>query len=285
LGEGLIPEANTYTLSPGSEVFTFSVVNGMIPLGTSLNQISPRVAVLNGTPFFPGVYTFTIMAVQDSNLYISVKVTDTLNVFGMVTASLPDGTVGTAYSDTQLVTAGGTAPITFTLVGSLPDGLTMTPAGLISGTPTADGIFDFTVQFTDAAGGTCEQDMTIEIISTFNWNLVWDVVDFSTAGTATASGTTGANAFSFDLHGASDSSGSAVCDLHSSMMYTGPAANCNLDLNLLQITSGGGGTTIVIQVLQDGVPILTLLNNGITFPLGHSSYPFTTSFTNRGPDK
>jgi hypothetical protein len=52
-----------------------------------------------------------------------------------------------------------------------------------------------------------------------------------------------------------------------------------LDLNLLQITSGGGGTTIVIQVLQDGVPILTLLNNGITFPLGHSSYPFTIADT------
>lgn len=163
LGEDLIPETNTYTLSTGNEAFTFSVVNGMIPLGTSLNQISPRVAVLTGTPLIPGVYTFTIMAVQNSNPNISVKVIDRLNVFGMVTASLPDGTVGTAYSDTQLVTAGGTAPITFTLVGSLPDGLTMTPAGLISGTPTDDGTFDFTVQFTDAAGGTCEQDMTINV--------------------------------------------------------------------------------------------------------------------------
>jgi len=54
------------------------------------------------------------------------------------TASLPDGTVNTAYS--QTLTASGDTPITWSLdSGSLPTGLTLSNDGGISGTPTAAG--------------------------------------------------------------------------------------------------------------------------------------------------
>lgn len=68
----------------------------------------------------------------------------------ITTATLPDGTVGTACSRT--LTATGTEPITWSVVsGSLPTGLTLTGSA-ISGTPTTSGAFSFTVRATNAAG-------------------------------------------------------------------------------------------------------------------------------------
>jgi len=69
----------------------------------------------------------------------------------ITTTTLPDGIVGTAYY--QTLTATGTTPITWTLEsGSLPTGLSLSIAGVISGMPTATGIFNFTVQATNNAG-------------------------------------------------------------------------------------------------------------------------------------
>ncbi|RZK99271.1 MAG: hypothetical protein EOO62_25035, partial [Hymenobacter sp.] len=46
--------------------------------------------------------------------------------------------------------SGGTAPYTFAITaGALPAGLTLTSAGTLSGTPTANGTFNFTVTATD----------------------------------------------------------------------------------------------------------------------------------------
>jgi len=60
------------------------------------------------------------------------------------------GTANTAYSQT-LTGSGGTAPYTFAVTaGTLPAGLTLSAAGLLSGTPTATGTFNFTVTGTDS---------------------------------------------------------------------------------------------------------------------------------------
>lgn len=67
----------------------------------------------------------------------------------ITTTSLSDGKVGEAYSQTLAAT--GTTPITWTLdSGSLPAGLTLSPSGIISGTPTATGTFTFTVKATNS---------------------------------------------------------------------------------------------------------------------------------------
>jgi hypothetical protein len=69
----------------------------------------------------------------------------------IVTTSLPNGQVGQAYSE-QLVASGGTAPYVWSLqAGStLPAGLTLSPSGLISGTPTAAGTDTIVIQVTDS---------------------------------------------------------------------------------------------------------------------------------------
>ena len=71
----------------------------------------------------------------------------------ITTSFLGDRTVGAGYSET--LRAYGTEPITWTIVdgrGSLPPGLTLSEAGVISGVPKTDGTFGFTVRATNEAG-------------------------------------------------------------------------------------------------------------------------------------
>lgn len=64
-------------------------------------------------------------------------------------STLPGGTVGAAYSQT-IVPTGGTAPYSVSVTsGTLPTGLSLSTAGLLSGTPTGAGTFVFTIGVTD----------------------------------------------------------------------------------------------------------------------------------------
>jgi sugar lactone lactonase YvrE len=66
------------------------------------------------------------------------------------TTSLAAGTVGTPYAQ-ALSAAGGSAPYTWSITsGSLPPGLTFSPTGSITGSPTVSGSFLVQVQVTDS---------------------------------------------------------------------------------------------------------------------------------------
>ena len=79
----------------------------------------------------------------------------------ITTDTLPDGKVGEAYS--QTLTATGTAPITWSIDGGLPAGLSLNAdTGEISGTPTTAGTASFTVKAENSAGSdTKELSITI----------------------------------------------------------------------------------------------------------------------------
>ncbi|GAA1342577.1 S8 family peptidase [Saccharothrix algeriensis] len=72
-----------------------------------------------------------------------------------------NGAVGTPAS-LQLSATGGTAPYTFTATG-LPPGLTISPSGQVSGTPTTAGTYTVTVTVTDSASRTGT--------ATFTWTI------------------------------------------------------------------------------------------------------------------
>jgi hypothetical protein len=76
---------------------------------------------------------------------------------------LSDGEVGTAYS-TSLTAMGGTAPYTWLQTGgSMPDGLWLDASGVITGTPSTEGTFNFTAQVTDSASETANKDFSLTI--------------------------------------------------------------------------------------------------------------------------
>ena len=80
------------------------------------------------------------------------------------TTTLPGGSVSTSYSQT-LDAANGFAPYSWSVTkGSLPGGLSLdSGTGVISGTPTATGTSDFTVQVKDAAGNTATLDLSTTV--------------------------------------------------------------------------------------------------------------------------
>jgi len=81
----------------------------------------------------------------------------------IITASLPNGTVGTTYS--QILKATGDTPITWGLEsGALPTGFTLYASGEISGTATTSKVSTFTVKATNAAGSNTKQ-LSITIIT------------------------------------------------------------------------------------------------------------------------
>ena len=102
----------------------------------------------------------------------------------ITTDTLPDGKVGEAYS--QTLTATGTAPITWSIDGGLPAGLSLNEdTGEISGTPTADGTAKFTVKATNSAGSnTKELSITIAKAAPAEYTIT---VTTEGGGTASAS--------------------------------------------------------------------------------------------------
>ena len=64
---------------------------------------------------------------------------------------LPDGTQGVAYSQQLSASGGAGGPYTFSATG-LPQGLTCSVDGLISGTPAVAGTFTFDLNVTDGSG-------------------------------------------------------------------------------------------------------------------------------------
>jgi hypothetical protein len=92
-------------------------------------------------------------------------------------ASLGSGYRGVAYSST-LGTVGGTAAYTYTVTsGGLPTGLSLSTAGVISGTPSAMGTFAFDVRSVDANGCSVTSSLSITINGLSIGDLVWNDLD------------------------------------------------------------------------------------------------------------
>ncbi len=72
-------------------------------------------------------------------------------LFVFTPLTLPDAQYGSAYAGQTFTVIGGLPPYTFSIsAGNLPPGMTLSPSGTISGTPTAAGSYSFTVQATDS---------------------------------------------------------------------------------------------------------------------------------------
>jgi len=148
----------------GETPITWTHEGGVLPPGISLFQ-SGNVA---GFPTMAGTFNFTVKA-SNSRGNDTRQVSITIDTIPapppipptITTYSLTNGKVNEAYSVT--LTADGDAPITWELEsGTLPIGLNLSLSGTISGTPTEDGTFEFTIKASNVAGNDV-QDFSIVI--------------------------------------------------------------------------------------------------------------------------
>jgi len=135
-------------VSGGTAPFTYAITTGSAPAGLTL----AANGALAGIPTTAQIDTFTVTVTdaggcQDNHQYILTMSCPTISVGTLEQA----GTVGTAYSHTYNA-SGGTAPYAFTSSGTLPTGLTLSGAGVLSGLPTVAGSYPFSVTATDHYG-------------------------------------------------------------------------------------------------------------------------------------
>ena len=190
----------------------------------------------------------------------------------ITTTSLAAGSIGAAYSQT-LAATGGTTPYTWAVAsGTLPAGLTLSGAGVISGTPTASATVSVTFRATDSATtkATATKALSITISAT------------SSDGAALFSSTCAR------CHTAAKLSGRTVSQIQSAM--TGVASHSGISLSTAQIQSiatylgGSTQTPTKLTITTTSLPV-AVRNSAYSQTLiaGGGTPPYIWSYNGRLP--
>ena len=124
-----------------------SVISGTLPTGLSIvgSSIS-GTATVDGQSCTIRIYANNIYGEASADFALGVYSAPRINT----TTPLANGILGSSYS--VQFTAAGVTPMTWEALDPLPDGLSFTSAGLLSGTPNATGAFSFNVRATNDLG-------------------------------------------------------------------------------------------------------------------------------------
>jgi hypothetical protein len=274
------PFSQSFTQSGAHGTATFSLASGTLPAGITLSA----AGLLSGTPTVNGSFPITV-TVTDANGCTGTGATYTLVInCQTITVTNPansSGTVDAPFSETFSQTgAHGTA--TFSLgSGTLPAGITLSAAGLLSGTPTVNGSFPITVLVTDAngctgTGATYTLVINCQTITVTNPANATGTVDAAFSETFTQTGAHGTATFSLG-------SGSlpAGLTLHANGVLDGtPTVNGSFPITVLVTDANGctgSGATYTIVINCQTINVTNPVTNS-----GTVDAPFSQTFTQTG---
>ncbi|MCW4462037.1 putative Ig domain-containing protein [Sphingomonas sp. BT-65] len=275
------PYSLTFTASGGTGPYAFSLPSGALPLGISMSS----GGVFAGTPTTPGTYNFSVRT-TDAHGFSATNAysfTVTAPVITVAPGSLPNGATLTAYSQT-LAASGGAAPYTFSPAsGALPPGLSLSAAGVISGTPTAPGSFSFAVRATDAHGFTGSAAYTLAIDETVPTAAGQSVtvvggrsVTIDALAGSTGAPITGVAIATPPAHGSATVSGTSI-------VYTANATYAGADSFTYTLTNGGGTSApATVSVTVNPAP-LTAPPKAVTILAGQTASVLLTEGASGGP--
>ncbi|MGE3853683.1 MAG: putative Ig domain-containing protein, partial [Planctomycetota bacterium] len=145
----------TVTASGGATPYTWSISAGALPTGLTINSTT---GVISGTPTAAGTYNFTVQvsdnnAKTDTRAY-SIVVYALPTITSPAAGALAAAVLNQAYGPIAFSSTGGKAALVWSIsAGALPTGISQnTTTGALSGTPTVNGVYNFTARVTDANG-------------------------------------------------------------------------------------------------------------------------------------
>ncbi|MFY9553741.1 MAG: Ig domain-containing protein, partial [Blastocatellia bacterium] len=157
----------TLKASGGSAPYRWEIKTGRLPEGLQLSE----AGVISGTPTTPGESNFEVRAVDQSGQSITAQLSLDVDPPPQLTVlsptALPVAALGVPYRYELKATA-GTAPYTWVKkkkkkFGAFPDGISLSSDGILSGTPTAQGLANFTVIVSDAIDRKASKPLAIEV--------------------------------------------------------------------------------------------------------------------------
>lgn len=169
LPNGVINQAysRTFAATGGTGALSWTITAGTLPSGLTLSL----GGILSGTPALGSEGTHPIsVTVTDSSTPVAQTETKAFDLTitaapqppTITTTSLPNGTVNTAYNQ-SLAATGGTPPYAWSILSGSVAPLSLSAAGVISGTPTAAKTVTFTVRVKDANNLTAQQTLSVTI--------------------------------------------------------------------------------------------------------------------------
>jgi len=273
------PFSQTFTQSGAIGGATFTVNSGTLPAGLTLST----GGVLSGTPTQTGSFPITVK-VTDGNGCTGVGATYTLTI-GCQTITVTNpatatGTIQVAFSQT-FTQSGAIGGATFTLnSGSLPAGLTLSSAGVLSGTPTVTGSFPITVKVTDGNGctgvsATYNLVINCQTITVINPGTTTGTVSTPFTQTFTQTGANGTATFT------TASTLPAGLTLSTAGVLSGTPTQPGTFPIVVSVTDSNGCTgTGPIYTLIISCQTITVTNPATTS--GAAGTPFSVTFTQTG---
>ncbi len=151
----------TLVAAGGTGNYSWNVSGGDLPSGITLST----AGALSGTPTVAGAFSFTARVfdgVSAATQALSLQVGSTLTITS--SSALPNGAAGKAYSTTLVAAGGNGATYVWSVSsGTMPSGITLTPAGVLTGNPSVAGSFGFTVHVTDGTSPPADLAVTLTI--------------------------------------------------------------------------------------------------------------------------
>ena len=138
--------------SGGTKPYAWSLTSGALPAGLHLDAATGAVT---GTPTTSGTATFTASISdagsppQKQSKQFSINVAAPVSPLTINTSQLNSGQSGTPYTASLQVSGGNPAYTWSVTSGSLPAGLTLSAAGVLSGTPQSAANYAFAVTVAD----------------------------------------------------------------------------------------------------------------------------------------
>jgi hypothetical protein len=151
--------------SGGLQPYVWSMAPGSASLPANITLSTD--GILSGTTANAGTFYFYIRVTDAASNFWDQFLSITVNYPALVieTSTLPNATVGLPY-ESQLVGVGGLAPYYWSLAlgsANLPPGLNLGTNGVISGTATSSGSFNFRVNLRAANFESVNRSISIQI--------------------------------------------------------------------------------------------------------------------------